>query len=184
MFIYSLLFLPMSHLFSCYISLQWNSRQEDLHFLVRDRNKIELKMEARDISSVWLSPWWGQEQEGRLGAFIFAEWLCCGFVILKWICPAWNYCQELRVCFLQCFAQYCSRLPLCEINLPSVFVPYIGFNYGEASLRNQVSRSARNSAHEAVSESAYACSDPWLIQTSGDCSATGTISEFKLLPCL
>lgn len=184
MFIYPLLFLPMGHLFSCYISLQCNSRQEDLHVLVRDRNKIKLKTEARDISSVWLKPWWGQGGEGWLGVFIFAERLCCGFVILKWICPAWEYCQELHVCFLWCFAQYCSRLPLCKINLLSICAPYIGFNYGEASLQNQVSRSTRDSAHAAASESSYACSYPWLVQTSGGCSATGRMNEFKLLLCL
>lgn len=112
-------------------------------------------MEARDICSVWLSPWWGQEEKGWLGVFIFAEWLYCGFVILKWICPAWDYCQELNVCFLWCFAQHCSRLPLCKINLPSICAPYIGFNYGEVSLQNQVSGSAGDSARGAVSSGSY-----------------------------
>lgn len=51
----------------------------------------------------------------------------------SWICPAWKYCQEVCVCFLWCFAQYCSRLPLCKINLPSIFPPYIDFNFGETS---------------------------------------------------
>lgn len=111
---------------------------------MRDGNIIIIKKktEARDINNVLFSPWWGQEEEGWLGVFIFAEWLCCGFVILKWICPAWNYCQEFHVCFLWCFAQYCSRLPLCKINLPSICAPYIVFNYGEMSLLNQVSRCA------------------------------------------
>jgi len=35
------LLLPMGRLSSCYVSLQCNSRQEDLRFLVRDRNKIK-----------------------------------------------------------------------------------------------------------------------------------------------
>lgn len=49
-------------------------------------------------------------------------------------------------------------------------------------IQNQVSRSVRDSAHTAVSESSYACSG--LIETSGGCSATGSSNEFKLLLCL
>lgn len=43
----------------------------------------KLKTEARDTSSAWLSCWWGQEREGSLEVFIFAEQFRCGFVILN-----------------------------------------------------------------------------------------------------